>query len=188
MSTATQSLETIQPQRYLRLFVLALMVALLGGVTIWLASHSQPAAHIPMQLPPNLPMPDCQELGLEDCRWRAWRAEDGKEIRVELKTGEDTTIARVELSEETFADIPELAETGISRGWFGYIEVAEAFQGHGLGRLAWYAGDLVLKAHIGGGFYRVFIDKTGWGLQLISGITEIVYSNTAEGIWVYYVR
>ena len=43
---------------------------------------------------------DCQELGLEDCRWRAWRGEDGKEIRVELKAGEDTTVARVELSEE----------------------------------------------------------------------------------------
>ncbi|MCI0731626.1 MAG: hypothetical protein L0332_33540 [Chloroflexi bacterium] len=188
MSAVTPSLDMNQPQGYPLKFILICIVTFLGGLSILFASHSPPTAHIPLQLPSNLPTPNCQELGLEDCRWQAWRSEDGQEVRVELKAGEDTTVARVELSEETFADIPELAQTGISRGWFGYIEVVKGFQGHGLGRLAWYVGDLALKAHVGGGFYRAFIDKTGWGLQLISGGTEIVYSNTAEGIWVYYVR
>jgi hypothetical protein len=188
MSAVTTSLSMNQPQGYFRKLILVFLVVSVGGILILLASHAQPPAHVPMQLPSNLPMPNCQELGLEDCRWRAWRSEDSKEIRVELKAGEDTTVARVELSEETFADVPELAQTGISRGWFGYIEVVNAFRGHGLGRLAWYVGDLVLKAHVGSGFYRAFIDKAGWGLQLLPGVTEIVYSNTAEGIWVYYVR
>ena len=93
----------------------------------------------PHEMPP---LPDCDDLGFDDCHWETHYMESrsGDMVQVELKSSDGKVIGRAELirldtaSQEGW-EISRLYNMGYKHAWIARIEVMNVFRGNGLGTI-----------------------------------------------------
>lgn len=155
-----------------------------------------PTDNVGMPTPPN-----CKDLGLsEECKWKMkWAREPGKTrfdfIEVELRSGKDWVVSKIQLVEIDLAEVQQVAgiETaGHQTGWIAHIQVASKFLGNGVGRLTWQAGDAALKIWAGANgansVIRVVADTAGWGSAIMAKVPAEAIIFADDPIWVYLVE
>lgn len=139
------------------------------------------------------PLPNCEELGIDDCRWRAdlMESPSGDMIQVELREGSGKVVGRAELLKVQTSEYPELQalrQMGYREGWIARIEVRNVLRGNGLGRLMWRAGDAALKITSGGGAVRIFSDRAGWGQAIMKLVPKELIVLSRPPVWAYIIE
>lgn len=122
---------------------------------------------------------------MDDCRWMAFRAEDGT-IVVPLVAETDSTVSRITYKEQSLEGDLRFSNLGVTSGWHSNMERSRAFAGKGIESDVLHAGDETLKSQVGGGAIRVFETNGRWGAEVIADIANILF--TDSGIWVYQLN
>lgn len=139
------------------------------------------------------PIPDCSDLGVDECRWEAhnMQSPSGDMIQVELRSSNGKVMGRAELLRVQTYEYPELQalqRMGYHDAWIARIEVLNVFRGNGLGRLMWKAGDAALKIASGGGAIRVFSDRAGWGQAIMKLVPKELIILSEAPMWAYIIE
>lgn len=174
--------------------VLVLFMAAILGVPALL---TQGADSVPAVAPSGSEVdfptpPNCDGFGKVWC----WIVEPGKneqtgerQYEVRLEDGDGNTAGRTQLLEvETaeFEELEALSKQGHDTGFIGRVEVVPEYQGNGLGRSMWEAGDRVLASEVGPKAVRIVYDTIGWGASLLKGVKEFIVDDNP--LWAYFVE